>query len=1316
MDEIWQSSIDGSVLLTGSPGIGKSWVIAEFLKVCQSHKRLTLPLLAQEYEVASLEELKAVTGLRQDLPDFLKSLGSNSVLIIDGLDALRSEKSQRPFRTLISTVASQVPDCSIVASIRTFDLEQSEELQELFFRAAAQPGKRSFRKIAIDPFTDSDLHQLAASIPALHALLRESRDDLTTLMRNAFNLGIVLRLLEEEGGADDVSASRSQIELLTKYWRRRIDIPVKGEVLKTVLHKACIEMIDARSLSVRFHSAFLPGTETAITELKSLEVLRESATGRLSFSHNIMFDYAVARLVLDELKIIDFLTINPANSIFFRPSVGYFLGFLWLYNRPFFWGILGKFFKSAELPARSKVLPCITIVELARTIEELQPLLDGTSPWEKDALRSMLISIQALDGMASKRRGLWLWFLHEVVLRFDLTTVNEIVSLLAAAASSATSTELLSVGKTARKLLEVMWSTAEALSEPNAVNLASLAAGRVLPVVLQLFATDSPHSSDLVRQVIARFGNPRSSSSEAYTLVRNLKVVIPANPALAADVYHCMFQHHETSDQITSLGGGPTLRMTSTRRQDFESARYGLSQAFPLFLDRAPVEAAQAAVRCVNAEIEGEPLAQPEGSEENPRFEMTCDGETYLYQSDFSEIWDHGDHLSIQLLDTAVRFAANATHSDEKDSVLANFVLGKIFSEARTAVIWKRVIDIASQLPGDLSDAVVPLLKSPAFLAAPEVTIAIGEFLKASYGRDLISSDTAREIEEAILRIPQADIVLRYEKPATIRDRLLNCIPTDKLQSKTARDLREKLRQQESESINKPYHRTSFKAVPFTEQDWLRNEGVDPGEPQNAAILETIKPLSAFESRFLNEVPPSAECTQLEPVFEKTRTLLSSPSIDTQIRERAEGIMCAAAKVILKNPDLGGTSSVIHTCREVVLQGSSHPSPIFDPEHHLPFTSPHWGAPSPRIEAAQGLAQYLWNYGLDEEVTTALKRLSRDKVPAVRYQVARSLLGLYKHNAKNEFWELIREMVAIETTEGVALALSDTLGRVASLESPRALELIVQILNSAEIRTERHELTRSLMQTITGLYVARDSPEAERELSRLLSDVPQHTDEIHDSIFVGSYYIRPNEEYSDEVRIRADRLYERVVNAAIRALHSLPVSASDSTERAEVAKQILQLIDEVIFRIYIALDVEPGLRNQENESLTDAQRSHLYFELKPILNLIATWEPAKDRYALLPRSAHHLMETLYRVLSYDPRDVIKFAMLVCKSAELFNYQFDQDAVSLAIRLVDRVLADYKDLMLDSAAADAVGQLLDIFVRAGWPQAVQTVIRLDRAVR
>jgi len=124
----------------------------------------------------------------------------------------------------------------------------------------------------------------------------------------------------------------------------------------------------------------------------------------------------------------------------------------------------------------------------------------------------------------------------------------------------------------------------------------------MFPVLMKFYSSDPPSNKQLIQELLGRFGSLASGPNEAYWLAHEIKSVILNDPTLAVEVYKRTFAHKETSEEKTSLGGSIVMPLISTRRQDFSSALYGLEMGFQTFLERAPVEAAIAAVESVNGE------------------------------------------------------------------------------------------------------------------------------------------------------------------------------------------------------------------------------------------------------------------------------------------------------------------------------------------------------------------------------------------------------------------------------------------------------------------------------------------------------------------------------------------------------------------------------------------------------------------------------------------------------------------------------------------------------------------------------------------
>jgi hypothetical protein len=395
------------------------------------------------------------------------------------------------------------------------------------------------------------------------------------------------------------------------------------------------------------------------------------------------------------------------------------------------------------------------------------------------------------------------------------------------------------------------------------------------------------------------------------------------------------------------------------------------------------------------------------------------------------------------------------------------------------------------------------------------------------------------------------------------------------------------------------------------------------------------------------------------------------------------------------------------------VRGADDPSPVFNAKYDLPFDMPSWGSPLPRIEAAQGLSHYLWNWGLLPEVVSALQKLSKDEVPAVRFQVARGALGFFKHRAYTEFWTFVREMLRNERTAGVMIAIVEALGRVASQDPEQVAKVLSDTIQRGLPATERSELVRGLLQVLVGLYVARNDENANKQLLQFEADPLKNHRELTEEVLAAAYYLTANKTEESEMPVRSRDLLMRIVASTYDALSKvLQDQARDDSGQA--FGKLLRILDEVATRVFFSFGFGPmagGTMVLENGS-----RRTLYFTLKPLIQQLTSQRPAASLHLLAPHTAHYLMQTLNGVLSFDPGAIIECAAAVCRAAKALKYQFDPLAVQEMVKLVERVLADHRELLRETTTANALGEMLDIFASAGWTQAMNLTFKLDQAIR
>ena len=92
------------------------------------------------------------------------------------------------------------------------------------------------------------------------------------------------------------------------------------------------------------------------------------------------------------------------------------------------------------------------------------------------------------------------------------------------------------------------------------------------------------------------------------------------------------------------------------------------------------------------------------------------------------------------------------------------------------------------------------------------------------------------------------------------------------------------------------------------------------------------------------------------------------------------------------------------------------------------------------------------------------------------------------------------------------------------------------------------------------------------------------------------------------------------------------------------------------------------------------------------------------------------MQLLASFLSCNPKEVLLLAEGVASSSEPSGYNLDSLAVTEVVKLVETVLADYRSEVREGQSLEALLNLLDIFAKTGWSDALRLVWRLDEIFR
>jgi hypothetical protein len=1301
--ELISSLNDGSVVLTGAPGIGKSWLLAAAAEQFRKEKKRLLVLAAEGYDVSSLEELTERLDLPLHIVTFLNSLGDDVLLFIDGLDALRSEVSAKTFRTLIEQTMQHAPRVKILVTIRTFDLDQSYLLRRVLKRG-------TFKTIRVGELTDSELQSATTQAPEFGPLLSVARPPMYRLLRNPFMLRLALSLISGGVSYEVIGGYRSEIELLARFWNRRVETVEDSSMRRSLLGIVARMMADRKLLSLPspdvLNTDLIAHYATVFERLQSDEILREKSD-RIMFDHNILFDYAASRLVITLESLLTMMRDDASRSIFLRPSIGYFLTGLWIQgvDRKDFWSL---FMEAADprngFQERLSLAPAAVVAENLIQAEDLSALDTWPHGPRVRAIRAILRSVGIESFSSSNKRSAWSSVFEHILRDMQGDYVNEMIRLLNQLAEVSPRKEKPRAAVLARQTLYWAWKEADRPeSKCDPVALTSVVTGRLLPLILENYSEAPDETRSIVLRLLGQFGHPNGSPKDAMYVVWGLKHIVDADPLTAATVVNSIFEYEETSKAKTEIGSSTIMPFTSDRRQDFELARYTLQREYPYFLQKAPLQALSAAIAAVQHQVLREHSSALTSA---ASFNYVYDGTAGSYTSDLSEIWDQGyrNEISLTLLDTCFRelIGENGSRALPSDVVIETVV-----RVAKFAVVWRHVFSPFLGVDNELLSAILPMLEIPEFLAAAEVTRSIGGYLEKLYGTSPPSGPEKVRIENAILALGRlSKSVSRYETTQHTRDRLLARIPLAQLTTQSGRDLRKDSERDEQDLDNEPYVRSQFGQLNLSNEQFLEMRGVDTKNPRSQALLRAVEPLRTFSGGFVNSTPTDEEAQNILADLKSAWIVLRSDDDNSEIAQNAAGIIAACAAAISKNEHITSMEEISSLCREILLSLSSHIQPEVRPDDK--FDHPGWGAPLTRIEVAEGIMSFGAQFPNDADIIATIRTLASDPVPAVRFQIA-IRLGMFLKSRSDLFREVMNQMIQNERTAGVLGGLTQTINRIAYLDPDLATALIRSVIELPHYPEVIERFGQEfLLVTLLQLDVFRGNENA----SALLGDIVQNPEKNIGAMIRLAHHVRQVAEIENISADNRTRALEWLLRLVVSCNQSLNV-IDERTDQQDYFLNLLKCLETIVFQIMILLDVDPNL-HQGGETLNELERQAYYEQLEPILSELIIG--ARNNLRITPPTALNLLKIFTRCLSYSPRKILRMAVIAVAAGARYGFNNDYMAISEFVEFAEVFLADYRDLLRDAEAATQFADLLDVFMRAGWPQAIQMVMTLDEAMR
>lgn len=1311
---IAEAAITQSFLLIGPPGGGKSGALYGAATALEKTNPVVV-LAVDQHQIATPTELSTNLGLNHSLVDVLKNWqgARPGIIFIDALDASRGGPADKVFQLLIRRILSDVKNWHVVATIRSFDLRFGIAYRDLFrgeitgYDDLKSDEFPQVQHLEIPELKDSELNEIWSVSPRMSLAYKGAPAALQELLRQPFNLYLLGSILLANQGELGLSGIKTQIDLLGRYWSYRvIGSDYKSTLREAELEKIASAMIGQQTLSLRHQDLQLDAD--ALYSLQTEGVLRpEGASGDLvraiAFSHHVLFDYSVARLVFRAGEAKDLaqrLSQSHDSALMLAPAAIMALRMLWqkgtVDRRADFWEKAYQITSAADAGSFSKMLPARIAAELVRSISdyeiELEVLKDGSNKNHEAAkfinrhcLGALAVGIVPASNLVGPTAAEW----TEVVRKISAMPSDQVVWSIKPI--TAKLNELL--GQLTDKQRQDLSTIGRALLDRFVAKehwdegIISVA----LPAISRTAEFAPAESAAKLELLLTRQRLDKWGHQSLFTLSQESQQLGQKIPDFLMTLYAVVFGSSLPSrDEKRNMSGSRILSLVTNKRQDWELVQHTLANKFDRFVESAPIIATQALIQTIAF------LSEARGSEEKlEEFEFL--GVQSKYRRDYSSLWARRSNTyGRELLDGFGKAVGRLIEAGNV-AVFKDVAL-KIAIENQNAGVWAALLRIGAQHP-DVSAFLSPLLTVRSIIAGLDTRQPAGIFIEKIY--PTLSEEDQRNIEAAILSCSTEDQRV-----------LLNCIPRESKLGQQAARRRGELESRGGLAANRPPISVESGWVQGDEDWWLREGNVDLSDPANATINDLIKSLKNG-TRPANDGEKRAYYEELWPEVLKLNQLIERAGTPDRLRQQGKDIVvekCDEAALTCTSAD---EIAKFQGLREIVLDVLN--SPEWDGEE-ANFDSrgvPSWSRPAPKVVAAEAVVALARAVDApDEELRNHIRGLIRDISPINRFQVLARVNMLYSADPA-----LMREICEYcfenEKQRGILSFFLNAFAQVIPLWPEWAAEKIVSLGREPVVPRDnsRDEMVEPLTHIALRLWIAHNQEAARGIVFDWISNPVERADELISLLHQLREAICQGEEevFDKKVRVIAHEVFGGIIRSCASRFSEVSSLEGLSEDQRKDAETLLRVLDVAGTELYFGSGAYSDKSENGRIHLSADKRARFISQYDGVLRELAS--------VGYPSITHHLLEVVESYISTDPGRAFSLFTAILGIGTKNGYQFESLGADLAVKIIRRFLADHKAVLTDSEQnrASLIG-VLDAFVDAGWPEASRLVYQLPEMLR
>jgi hypothetical protein len=915
------------------------------------------------------------------------------------------------------------------------------------------------------------------------------------------------------------------------------------------------------------------------------------------------------------------------------------------------------------------------------------------------------------------------------------------------------------LGLAARNLLEI------AFGREGRRYSSGLAGGGIWQVS-DTYESDPAASRQLLSRVFSPERFERYAHIEVPRVAGRIATFAAVDPDFAVALYGEIFSRTISSQKSTPMGSGSIISMHSTEAQDYQMARFHLSQFFPVFLEDDFERAVVAAIRAV----EGYAALQNASSQEDPGedfgslFEESVEAilaedaipmedEMGIDEPEFGElpresVNERATDWTCSVGERTIHFSEDRSwgwawdpafiHPDDALSILQTLVdwlrsclaekaraaVRVIFAENRLALIWTRLFMVAAERPEVFEDLLWPLVTNEQVLQSMDMGKDAIDAIAAFYPSR--TEEVRQTFEWRVFEFDFSHFFDPAEMRAARLAKIFEAIGKDRLATEEARSFLSRERDAELALNNRPITITSSHGLP-PDNWWLSRQGIDVESPEVKAILSLSKKVQAALG-WEGVQPPR----QVDDIDGALTTLIDLESAmeagkaagvpDEVLRVPADALARGCSAVLhTSGIDSVGHQGHLRAIQQMTLRLCSSLYPLGGAETEMPFEeSPMLSLPAARAAAADNIVRICELRTVrEEELVDALQILRTDSHPAIRTIVAKGIRSTSGWGL-DVMWSLAEEIVASETNSTVLRGLVNaSLSRTQRWDAARTESLLLrlqELLDTSLTRRKSQEgLRGDVAALLAGLYVWDSREDAGSVVRAWCADPKGREIELHSALFATRNaliygYEQPSPK-TRSVRKRSQELIGMVVDSTARGLSIfLALGSVEQGKREAEGRSLAKSLNQASSQLYFVSGAFKEMGVHEKRGLkSTAEKAIFLSELGTVLRRLGDIGT--------PAVIYQLLQMLEFLFPADPEicfDLVSHALL--DGGKRNGYEFESMNADIFVKFVGMCLADYRYAFRDAKRRENLIDSLDAFIEAGWSSARRLIFELPRLIQ